>query len=663
MLWAVYVAGSLGLQKPNLTLEDLREEVYVGGARLSPDGQQIAFSVARKNMDEDKYDADVDVYDLRSHELRVLTRDREDAGSPEWSPDGKWLAFSAPDKESKPQVFAFPMDGGDALQITHSPTGVRSYSWSPDGSTVAFVAGEEPPKLEGIAKHNGSFEVGNDPYRTTSKPLALRLWVVPSSGGTARCLTDKGRSLQVVMPPGTPPNEPAWSYDGKYIYTITQDSPSYGDAWIGDRVERVAVADGTMEPVTGAKGFELYVSASPVADKVSYWKVVNVKSGMNRVFTNDVPSGAATPKSDGFNLTSKLDANMFLCAWMPDGKSLLTGSNWRDTVGVWNVGLDGTAHQVDMGGVIPANFFALDLSVGKQGQLVFGGSTADDPSEIFYMESLDSKPVQITHFNDWIKDKNLGAAFVLKWKNEGFEENGIVTLPPGFDPHKKYPLVVLPHGGPQAASLQGFNEWDQTLAADGFVIFEPNYRGSDNLGEKYMQAIWNDAGDGPGRDVFAGIKELEKKPWIDTTKESVAGWSYGGYMTSWLIGHDKRWKCAVDGAPVLDWSFMRALGDGQSGISLNFKGGLWKDGLAKDYAEQSPISYVDRIVTPTLIMADTGDQRVPTAQCFILYNALKERGVTTKFVLFPASGHYPSDPVQGEDVSRRMADWLQTYGK
>jgi dipeptidyl aminopeptidase/acylaminoacyl peptidase len=194
-------------------------------------------------------------------------------------------------------------------------------------------------------------------------------------------------------------------------------------------------------------------------------------------------------------------------------------------------------------------------------------------------------------------------------------------------------------------------------------VFEPNYRGSDNLGEKYMQAIWNDAGDGPGRDVMAGIKKLEQEPWIDSSKESVAGWSYGGFMTTWLIGHEHRWKCAVAGAAVTDWMLMRTLGDAQKNIAVGFKGDLWAEGLAKDYAEQSPISYASKIVTPTLILADTGDQRVPTAQSFILYNALKSRGIETKFVLYPAGGHFPSDPVQSEDVIRRICDWLEKHGK
>jgi dipeptidyl aminopeptidase/acylaminoacyl peptidase len=644
------------VSKTPLTLEDLRKEVFVAEPRLSPDGKSIAVMVIRHNFDEDRSETEIDLVDVSTGAIRTLTHDRRGASSPAWSPDGKQLAFGAVDGSGTPQVFAMPMNGGDPLQVTHAPTGVNSFSWSPGGQSLAYIADEEKPKLTGAAAHNKSFEVVNDPYRTAEAPTASRLWVVPATGGEARCLTKAARPLQSMLPPGAPPNTPNWSPDGKSIYVVTQLTPSYGDAMSTNRVERVSVADGKTTPITNAKGFELFVSANPANDSVAIWNVPDLKSQMNRL--SIVSAGNPTPQ-----VVKDPDVNAFLAEWAPDGKSILTGGNHDDTVGLWQVDLNGKSRRIDPPDLVIANFFSLDLALGKTGAMVFTAATATSPSDLYYAPSPDAHPIRLTHFNDFLDSKALGESRVLRWKNDGFEENGIVTLPPSFDSKRKYPLVVFPHGGPEAASLRGFNEWDQVLAAKGYVVFEPNYRGSDNLGEKYMAGIWNDAGDGPGRDVMAGVKLLEKQGFVDPSKESVAGWSYGGYMAAWLIGHEHRWRCAITGAPVLDWSMMRTLGDAKDLITIGFRGALWKDHMAKDYAEQSPISYVDKMTTPTLIMADTGDQRVPTAQSYFLFHALKERGVETKFVLYPAAGHFPGDPVQGEDVIRRIADWLDQHNK
>jgi dipeptidyl aminopeptidase/acylaminoacyl peptidase len=162
---------------------------------------------------------------------------------------------------------------------------------------------------------------------------------------------------------------------------------------------------------------------------------------------------------------------------------------------------------------------------------------------------------------------------------------------------------------------------------------------------------------------MAGLKRLEKESWIDPNKESLVGWSYGGFMTAWLMGHEHRWKSAVCGGAILNWTAMRALSDFGPMVDLGFRGKLWKDGLAKDFAEQSPITYVNRVKTPTLILADTGDQRAPTAQSYELYQSLRERGVPVKFVLYPVESHSPRDPIMIVDVLRRTVDWVERWSK
>ncbi len=662
MLLSLTCAGSLS-NGPAISYEDLHKLAFVFGPQVSPDGSRVAYTFGRTNFDQDRRESRIEIYDVASKETHPLPVSRIAVHSPQWSPDGKWLAFCAFDSDMTMQVFASPSSGGDELQISHSKTGVETYSWSPDGKLIAYTAEEEPASGQGTERFNSSFEVGNDPFGSSSLEMPIRLWVVPSSGGAAVCLGKEGRPLQNMLPPATPTCAPEWSRDSKYVFVVSQHTPSYGDAWWTNRIERVTVADGKMTPVTNAPGFELSVAASPTDDRIVYWAQPNTKSEMNRLLVSDVGSGAGVPGKQGREISSAFDINAFLGLWMPDGRSFLTGGDIDDTVGLWTLDLSGKAHRLDLGDVVPSNSFGLDVSVSRTGAIAFAGSSATSPSELYYMATPESKPIAITHANDWLGQFQLGETRTLKWKTDEFEANGIVTLPPDFEATKRYPVVVLLHGGPQMSSHKGFGIENQFLAGQGFVVFEPNYRGSDNLGEKYMQAIWNDAGDGPGRDVMAGLKRLEQEPWIDSKRESLAGWSYGGFMTAWLMGHEHKWKCAMCGGAILDWSAMRALSDFGPMVDLGFRGKLWKDGLARDFAEQSPISYMNRMTTPTLILADTGDQRAPTAQSYVLYQGLRERGIPVKFVLYPVSSHFPSDPVLIIDILRRTVDWVEQWSK
>ena len=192
-------------------------------------------------------------------------------------------------------------------------------------------------------------------------------------------------------------------------------------------------------------------------------------------------------------------------------------------------------------------------------------------------------------------------------------------------------------------------------------MFRPNYRGSDNLGNAYQMAIVNDAGDGPGQDVMAGLEAMEQRGFVDTNRIVVSGWSYGGYMTVWMIGHYQVWKTAVAGAAVTDNLEAYDLADFNVQERYMLGDSPWVDDRAKTYAEQSPISYASKIRTPTLILSDTGDERVPITQSYELYHALRDNGVPTKFIAYPTSGHWPNDPVRSRDIYRRWIEWLDQY--
>jgi dipeptidyl aminopeptidase/acylaminoacyl peptidase len=304
----------------------------------------------------------------------------------------------------------------------------------------------------------------------------------------------------------------------------------------------------------------------------------------------------------------------------------------------------------------------VDAAVGSSGQIAFTGSEPQRPTELYYLANKSAEPTRLTDFNAALTALELGKPETMRWTGpDGYKEDAVVTYPPGFSPSGKYPLVLYVHGGPRSASRESFSIFAQLIAAKGWVVFEPNYRGSDNDGSEYQAAIWNDAGAGPGRDVMSGVAELKKKGFVDDSRVAVTGWSYGGYMTTWLLGHYKGWKAAIAGAAVTDWLDQYNLGDANVRRADAFGGSPYLDGRMKAYVDQSPITYADKITAPTLILSDTGDYRVPVTQSYRLFHELKDRGVTTQFFAYPIPGHSPADPVRMRDVYKRWISWLSTY--
>ena len=307
---------------------------------------------------------------------------------------------------------------------------------------------------------------------------------------------------------------------------------------------------------------------------------------------------------------------------------------------------------------------ALDVSIGPDGALAYVGSTPTRPAELYYRPSPTAASKRLTNLNPDIAALQLGSTEMIAWQFEGYAQNGVLTYPPGFDRTRKYPLVLLIHGGPRGASLLSFSANAQLMAAQGWVVFQPNYRGSDNFGNDYARAIRSDAGDGPGRDVMAGLAAVKQRGFVDESRIGVSGWSYGGYMTTWMIGHYGGWKAAVAGAAVTDRLDQYNLADG-NGNSESSGGSPWVDpAVMERFRAQSPISYAAQMKTPTLIMSNTGDYRVPITQSYKLYHALKDHGVPTKFIAYPMGGHNANDPVRAtgcaapvDRVARAVSGW------
>jgi dipeptidyl aminopeptidase/acylaminoacyl peptidase len=362
-------------------------------------------------------------------------------------------------------------------------------------------------------------------------------------------------------------------------------------------------------------------------------------------------------------VTRALDRNLFGAQWMPGGRSLLVVGNDAAGVGAWIQPIDGAARRLDTGELVINGAFGYDIAVAdSSGTIAFTATTPDRPSELYVMETPTSKPRKLTDFNAWSRDVAWGKLERVTWKADSFVADGVVGYPPGFSAERKYPLVLLVHGGPTSSSKVSFSSLAQLMAAEGWIVFQPNYRGSDNLGNAYQAAIVGDAGAGPGRDVMAGVAMLQGHPYVDKARTAVTGWSYGGFMTSWLIGnYPNEWRAAMAGAPVTSWEDMYNFADGSVTIRHIFGGSPWTEGRMKAYRDQSPITYATRIRTPTLVMSNMEDFRVPPTQAFALYRAMKDNGVETEFVGFTGRTHASADPVNSRERARLWVDWVKRH--
>ena len=641
-----------------LTLEKMGDLVRLADPQLAPDSAHIAAIVSRANFDENRYDAQLVLIDTSSRAQRILVRERRGLSSPRWSPDGKRLAFLA-QVEGKAQVFALAMDfgGGEAVQLTASPKPVQQYAWSPDGTRVAYVTEDEAPKVTGPERHNKSFEIGNNDFLVATAQLPSHLWITPTDGaGRARRLTSGSWTLPRSMPPSSPSSPVNWSADGKSIVFVKVATPYTGDA---DQsiIQIIDVDGGTTRALTGRTRGESQPVISPDGRWISYWYPRDGQSkNVNEIYVAPFSGG------EGRSVTGPLDRNVMRAIWMADSKSMVVSANDATGVGVWMQPVDGPAKRFELGKVVPAAAFWLDASLAPDGTLAFTASTPTHPSEI-YLAKANGKPERLTEFNAAFEALELGKTESIHWTGaDGFKQDGVVTYPPGFDAAKKYPLVLYIHGGPRSASKEIFGR-AQLFASHGWVVFEPNYRGSDNLGNAFQAAIWNDAGAGPGRDVMSGVEQLKKRGWVDESRMAPTGWSYGGYMTTWLLGnYPNVWRTAVAGAAVTAWMDQYNLGDANVRRGSSIGGSPWTDPKRMQAAlEQSPIHYATQIKAPTLILSDTGDYRVPITQSYELYHALRDRGIPTQFIAYPVAGHSPTDPVHSRDVDRRWIGWLEKY--
>lgn len=652
------VLGSHLAQAREFQLKDVPRIVTLSDLRISPDGREIAVVVSRPDTKTDKPMQQIDLVDVASGTVRPLTRYRKGVHAPRWSPHGDRLAFlasttlksaagkSAPAHE---QVFVMPMDGGDALRVTAAKRGVLSYAWSPGGGRIAYIAKNPPPNEKAIKAHDDVFRVTDNNFLVHRDAAHAELWVVASTGGSARELTDGAFSLDTDEQDPQP--APAWSPDGRSIAFVRFPGPFWALSFksVIDMVPAAGGAPTRLVPLHGS----IFMRYAPRGGALAF---VRPRNG------DENNGNAVYVKTDGrtFDATHALARNIDAYAWLPGGRALLlTGEDGTRSV-LWRQPIGGAAHQIDLGSVQIVSH----PSVARDGAIAFIGRTASHADELYVMASSTAAPRRLSDLNGFLDTLTLGRSTAIRWRGPGgFREDGVLTYPPHERAGQQFPLVLLIHGGPEVASTVAFSSLAQLLAAKGFLVFQPNYRGSTNLGDAYQHAIYRDTGKGPGEDVMAGLAAVEKLGIVERNHIGVSGWSYGGYMTDWLTSHYPRvWKAAVAGAALNDWLLDNTISFYQQGDEFLFHGSPW--GAAGSYAiwhDQSPLTYVRNVRAPTLIMGDVFDSDVPLVNSYEWYHALRDNGVTARFYAYPAHTHFPHDIDQKLDVFRRWVCWMQRY--
>ncbi len=641
-------------------LADYAKFINITDPQISPDGKSVVIVVARPDYVQNRFNAELVLVDVVSGKKSVLTQDRFAVSSPRWSPNGEQLAFISrvgQGKDALNQIFLLSMKAGEAKQITKAAKGVQHFAWSPNSVDIAYASLNEPKNKAEIEKGFTAFEITNNDMFVGSRPMPSHVWLVNTTTAENKRLTDGDWSLPLVIPPSAPSSPFSWSPDGKTILFVKVATAYSGDGQ-NRTIQLLNVADGTFKPLTARTKFEGYPNFSPDGNKISYWyKNSAVNESINELWV------ANANGSEGKSISTQLNRDLYLSAWIHDNKTFLVGGHNDNKTSMWYMGLDGKTTPLDIGNVAPSWGFWLDATVSKTGAIAFTGTEPNKPVELYFMASTTSKLVQLTDYNSEISKMTLGKTETIRWENDGLKHCGIVTYPANYEKGKKYPLVLVIHGGPNSASVEMFSRFPQILANEGYFVFEPNYRGSDNLGKEYKLSIVQDAGAGPGRDVVAGLEKLKATGMIDEDKIGVSGWSYGGFMTVWLAGHYGGWKAAVAGAAVTDWVDQYNLADGNVAWGVRLGGSPYVGDNMKKYIAQSPITEAKNIKAPTLILANTGDPRVPVSQSYKLYHTLIDNGTLTKFMGWPIPAHNATDPVTQMETSKAWLNWLNKYLK
>jgi dipeptidyl aminopeptidase/acylaminoacyl peptidase len=654
-----------------MTFADVMELKNVGTVSLAPDASVVAYTVsawehpnARPTSDPTKPDTSKgDKHDVRSHVWlvpasggapRQLTFGERGESAPAWSPDGRTLAFltaRGTGEDVKTQVWLLPMTGGEARQLTDSKESITGFAWSKDGSRIAFLAVDTIPKGDEAKRKRR-----DDPLVYEGNLRLSHVWVIDVATKKAD---------EIVHGDFTVKGAPSWSPDGQRLaYQVSPTTllrETRTDAYV------VSLADHKNEKISGRSDVQSTPAWSPNGRTLAYTtlpqshtaradSISDVQIGNNHLMLYDVASRTSKDVYD-----AKADVSAGTPQWTPDGARILfsTGERAFNAVYAYDVASGKLTRVVD-------KQLLRGLSFSSDGKTVaFAMDTPNAPADVYISDLTFASPRKLTDANPQIRNIALGETEVVTWKsNDGTPVEGILIKPVGYRQGVRYPMLVEAHGGPTGATNAGFKaNWGspgQVWAGQGWAVFYPNPRGSTGYGEKFTRANIMDWGGGDYRDIMSGVDDMVRRGIADSTKLAFEGWSYGGYMTAWVVSQTSRFKAARMGAGLSDLQSMYGTTDIPGYIGTFFSGTPTQKTL-DFYRARSAITFVDQVTTPLLILHGGSDERVPIGQAMEYYRALKDRGKTVQLVFYPREGHGLSEYYHQLDKMQREYEWITRY--
>ena len=628
--------------KKLLTATDLLRVNGISAPRISPDGARVVYTVSEVKMEKDKEwksTTHVWVVPTGGGKARQFTRGDKSATAPEWSPDGSMLAFLTDrEKDGERQVWMMMADGGEAWAVTSHKGGVSGFRFSPDGKRLVLTATDQPNKDEEDRK-----KVKDDTMVIDHDLKMTHLWVYDLDKKEEKRLTEGNYTV----------SDPQWSPDGTRITYTTRPTPRADDGALSD-VWVVTVASGEKKKIAGEPGAADNARWSPDGKWIAFTGTPDRDPGPSTSFLYLYPADGGTPKQ----LSPKFDLSVGTPVWSRDGKTIYFSTNLLEAIELYSADVaSGALKQLTSRGASTGI-----TEISKDGKTFVGTmSSGTQPTEIYATNMNFGSIRPLTSHNSWLADYSLAQTEIVKWKSkDGTEVEGLLTKPVGYQAGSKVPLLLNPHGGPTGASINGFTGTVQVLAANGFAVLQPNFRGSTGKGLAFSQANKNTWGKGDYEDCMSGVDAMVASGLADPDRLGAFGWSYGGYMTFWIDTQTDRFKAISPGAGLTNIYSMYSQTDIHRYLNWFYTDKApWQN---QDlYWDRSPMKYVSNVKTPTMIMHGQVDTRVPIAQAQEFYQALVELKVPVEFVVYPRENHGFTEPRHQMDRVRRYVKFFAKY--
>ncbi len=650
VLSLLFIAASAQAKRP-MTPEDVVSLNRASDAQISPDGRRVAFVQTSWDGENGRFNSDICLVDEMRQFVRLTSHPRRD-DSPRWSPDTRRLAFlsdragdsSQPSAQpTGAQIFLLNPQGGEPTQLTSHKAPIQSFEWSPDGRFIAFIA-EEPREIKSKTKPP---VVVDEDYRFA------QLWIVEVASQQIRQLTKGSRHIVAFN----------WSPDGSQIVFTARATPKLADGHTTEvfatpaSLQNAPYDTAQSRQITKGGGAENQPRFSPDGRWISYLAHSDGDSNVGPERIHVVPVRGGEPVV----LAKSFEGYISSYRWVFDSQRVIF---------LAALGVNAHLYTTHIGDQSPTLMTRNDgvttgFSMTIDGMnIAYVHESPRMPTEVALLNARNMIPILLTRLNPQTESLTLGLVEVVKWKsNDGTEIEGLLVYPVGYQTGRRYPMLTYIHGGPEGAYVRSFNaSWSafpQIYAGAGYAVFMPNFRGSSNYGAKFAQSNATLVGKVDYEDILSGVDHLIKQGIADENRLAIAGWSYGGYMSAWIIGHTNRFKCAAYGAGLSNAVSYWGTADIIHQRERLHGGAPWE--ARKMYDEQSPLTFLTNVKAPALIFHGEKDERVPLGQSLEAYRTLKRLGVTTQLVVYPDQGHGILVPSYQLDKMRREFAWVEKY--